>query len=135
MAEKKTSTAKTAKTKHDKAPNANNELLQALPYVRDTREEEYRSDKGLHWWHVSNTDYWHQDLSIGEAFCDKSAVLHGSNPEEVTQALRFALGDMVKQGRCGGIEQGFLNRLVHYASIGMALNGAVTTSPVMTART
>lgn len=106
-------------------------LLQALPFVRDTRGEPCRGDQGLHWWHVQNTDYWHQDLSIGEAFCEKAAALHVANPEDVQFALRCALGHMVHKGYLGGIEQGFLNRLVHYATVGMTATGVQPRGPML----
>lgn len=111
----------TAVAKHRGNRNADG-IIQALPFVRDTRGESNRVDQGLHRWHVVNTNYWHQDLAIGEAFCDKAVSLHSTNQKEVTDAIRFALSAMVHKGYCGGIETGFIDKLVHYASIGMAAN-------------
>jgi len=133
MAKSKSTAAKAKSRKNDLARCADDVLIQALPFVRDTRGETYHEKPWLSWWHVSNTDYWHQDLSIGEAFCDKAAALHSGKEDEVVLALRCALGQMVHKGYCGGIEQGFLNRLVHYASIGMAASGIQLNAPVMSA--
>ena len=130
---KSKSNAAAAKNKGQSIKKRDDVFLQALPFVRDTREETFREDKGMHWWHVSNTNYWHQDLSIGEAFCDKAAALHNIDAVLVREALGAALGAMVNKGYCGGIEQGFVNRLVHYASIGMAASGAKLTGPLMSA--
>lgn len=126
-----------AKSRPGKAAKSSIEddtLVQALPFVRDTRGEPFHEKPGLYWWHVSNTNYWHQDLSIGEAFCDMAAALHSVNAEEVQWMLRHSLAQMVRGGCCGGIETGFLNRLLHYASIGMAASGPRFNAPVMTAR-
>jgi hypothetical protein len=107
------------KHKFTKAEIKDSKLICQLPFIKDTRGEAYHADAGLYWWHVTNPEYWHQGVEVGRAFADRCcAVLH-ENPERIEQVLELALRSMVRQGRCGGIEDGFLKRLAHFAAVGM----------------
>ena len=98
-------------------------FLCQFPFIMNNGGDTSSKDAGMHWWHVTDPEYWGQGVAVGKSFVDRVAAILPQNPQKVEETLCTSLGHLLLEGGSNGIATGFLHQLAHYACKGMQMKG------------
>lgn len=71
------------------------------------------------WWMPLVPNYWDNGLTLGKRLFAEVVRLVNADAKAAEHALWFGIEAMIRQHRCSGVEDGFIEEVAKYAVIGM----------------
>ncbi|QSA98726.1 hypothetical protein [Methylococcus sp. EFPC2] len=71
------------------------------------------------WWVPLVPNYWDNGMTLGRRMFAEVVRLVNADVEAAEHALWFGIEAMIRQHRCSGVEDGFIEEVAKYAVIGM----------------